>query len=133
MGHHQLSQLEISLYQEGLLARGVHCQHQGQVPNGWMEQAMGYAGAMGTILMDEVARVCEQAKGRFTSIWTDISKVEMELGKAQDWSSQAQDEIDWPWDKIAGLEVLVQRLEGSCQGLGYLLTKTAAALMTSLT
>ena len=113
MGHCQLSQLEISPYQEGLLARGVHCWHQGQVPDRQMEQAMGYAGAMGTMLMDKVARVCKQAKGRFTGIQTDISKVETELGKARDWSSQAQDEIDWSWDEIAGLEVLVQRLEGS--------------------
>ena len=63
--------------------------------------------------MDEIARVCEWAKGRFTGIWTDISKVEMELGKARDWSSQAQDQIDWALDEIVGLEVLVQCLDSS--------------------
>ena len=69
MGRRQLSQLEISPYQEGLLARGIHHQHQGQIPNGQMEQAMGYTGAVGTMLMDEIARVCGQAEERFTSIW----------------------------------------------------------------
>ena len=56
--------------------------------------------------MDEVARVCGQAKERFTSIQTDISKVETELEKAHDWSARVQNKID-------RLEVLVQRLEGS--------------------
>ena len=108
MGCHQLSRLEISPYQEGLLVRGVCCWHQGQVPNRWMEQAMGYAGAVGMMLMDKVAGVCEQAEGHFTGIWTDIGKVETELEKAREWSARVQDEID-------GLEVLVWCLEGSRQ------------------
>ena len=58
VGHCQLSQLEISPYQEGLLARGVHHWHQGQILDGQMEQAMGHTSAMGTILMDEITRVC---------------------------------------------------------------------------
>ena len=41
VGCHQLSQLEISPYQ-GLLVRGVHHWHWGQIPDGQMEQAMGY-------------------------------------------------------------------------------------------
>ena len=76
VSRHQLSQLEISPYQEGLLVRGVCCQHWGQAPDGWMEQLMGYTGAVGTMLMDEIAGVCERAEGWFTSIRTDISKVE---------------------------------------------------------
>ena len=76
MGCHQLSQLEVSPYQKGLLVRGVHHQHQGQIPNGRIEQTMGYTGAVETMLMDEIARVCEQAEGRFTGIQTDIGKVE---------------------------------------------------------
>ena len=84
VGHRQLSRLEISLYQEGLLAQGVHHQHWGQVPDRQMEQLMGYTGAVGTMLMDKIARVCERAEGRFTGIRTDLSKVETELGKACD-------------------------------------------------
>ena len=106
IGHCQLSQLEISPYQEALLGRGIHHRHQGQVPDGWMEQAVGYADAVGTMLMDEVASVCGRAEERFTSIRTDISKLEMELLKACDWSARAQDQID-------GLETHVHWLEAS--------------------
>ena len=102
----QLSQLEISPYQEALLARGVRCQHWGQAPDGWMEQAMGYTGAVGTMLMDEMAGICGRAEERFTDIRTDIGKLETELLKARDWSARAQDQID-------GLETHVRRLEAS--------------------
>ena len=90
----QLSRLEISPYQEALLGRGICCQHWGQAPDGWMEQAMGYAGAVGTMLMDEMASVCGRAEERFTGIRTDIGKLELELLKAHDWSARAQDQID---------------------------------------
>ena len=89
VGHHQLSWLEIFPYQEALLARGVHHRHWGQIPDGQMEQAMGYASAVGTMLMDEVASICGRAEERFTSIQTDIGKLEMELLKARDWSARA--------------------------------------------
>ena len=67
---------------------------------------MGYTGAVGTMLMDEMAGVCGRAEERFTGIRTDISKLEMELSKARDWSARAQDQID-------GLETHVRRLEAS--------------------
>ena len=102
----QLSQLEISPYQEALLARGVCHRHRGQAPDGWMEQAMGYTSAVGTMLMDEMAGICGRAEERFTGIRTDIGKLETELLKAQDWSARAQDQID-------GLETHVHRLEAS--------------------
>ena len=54
VGRCQLSQLEISPYQEALLARGVRRWHWGQAPDGRMEQAMGYSGAIGTMVMDEM-------------------------------------------------------------------------------
>ena len=100
MGCCQLSRLEISPYQEGLLVRGVCHRRWGQIPDRWMEQAMGYTGAVGMMLMDEVAGVCGQAEEQFTGIWMDIGKVETELLKACDWSAQAQDQIN-------GLETLV--------------------------
>ena len=43
---------------------------------------MGYTGAVGTMLMDEMAGICERAEGRFTGIRTDIGKLETELLKA---------------------------------------------------
>ena len=94
VGHCQLSQLEISPYQEALLGRGIHCWHRGQAPDGRIEQVMGYAGAIGMMLMDEMAGICGRAEERFTGIRTDIGKLEMELLKAHDWSTRAQDQID---------------------------------------
>ena len=67
---------------------------------------MGYTGAVGTMLMDEMVGICRRAEERFTSIWTDIGKLETELLKARDWSARAQDQID-------GLETHVRRLEAS--------------------
>ena len=106
VGRRQLSWLEISPYQEALLGRGVRRRHRGQAPDRGMEQAMGYSGAIGTMLMDEMAGICERAEGRFTGIRTDIGKLETELLKARDWSQRAQDQID-------GLETHVRRLEAS--------------------
>ena len=67
---------------------------------------MGYTGAVGTMLMDEIAGICGRAEERFTSIRTDIGKLETELLKAQDWSARVQDQID-------GLETHVRQLEAS--------------------
>ena len=67
---------------------------------------MGYTGAVGTMLMDEMAGICGRAEERFTGIRTDVGKVETELSKARDWSGRAQDQID-------GLETHVCRLEAS--------------------
>ena len=100
------SWLEISPYQEALLARGIHHRHWGQIPDGRMGQAMGYAGAVGTMLMDEVAGICGRVEERFTGIRTNIGKLEMELLKAHDWSARAQDQID-------RLETHVHQLEAS--------------------
>ena len=67
---------------------------------------MGYTGAVGTMLMDEMVGICGRAEERFTGIRTDIGKLETELLKARDWSARAQDQID-------GLETHVHRLEAS--------------------
>ena len=67
---------------------------------------MGYTGAIGMMLMDEMAGICGRVKERFTGIWTDIGKLETKLLKARDWSARAQDQID-------GLETHVRRLEVS--------------------
>ena len=56
--------------------------------------------------VDEMAGICGRAEERFTGIWTDIGKLEMELLKARDWSARAQDQID-------RLETHVCRLEAS--------------------
>ena len=106
----QLSQLEISPYQEALLGRGVCHRHWGQVPDGWMEQVMGYAGAVGMMLMDEMAGICGRVEEMFTAIRMDIGKLEMELLKARDWSARAQDQID-------GLETHIHWLEASWRAM----------------
>ena len=67
---------------------------------------MGYTGATGTMLMDEMAGICRRAEERFTGIQTDIGKLETELLKARDWSARVQDQIN-------GLETHVCRLEVS--------------------
>ena len=67
---------------------------------------MGYSGAVGTMLMDEMVGICGRAEERFTGIRTDIGKLETELLKAWDWSARVQDQID-------GLETHVRRLEVS--------------------
>ena len=67
---------------------------------------MGYTGAVGMMLMDEMAGICGRAEERFTGIRMDIGKLETELLKAQDWSARAQDQIE-------GLETHVCRLEAS--------------------
>ena len=106
IGRRQLSRLEISPYQEALLGRGIRRRHRGQAPDRGIEQAMGYSGAVGTMLMDEMAGICGRAEERFTGIRTDIGKLETKLLKARDWSARAQDHID-------GLETHVRRLEAS--------------------
>ena len=88
------------------MARGIRHWHQGQALDGQMEQAMGYTGAVGTMLMDEMVGICGRAEERFTGIWMDIGKLEMELLKAHDWSARAQDQID-------RLEVHIHQLEAS--------------------
>ena len=62
---------------------------------------MGYSGAVGMMLMDEMVGICRRAEERFTGIRTDIGKLETKLLKARDWSARAQDHID-------GLETHVQ-------------------------
>ena len=101
----QLSLLEISPYQEALLGRGICCRHRGQAPDGRMEQAMGYTGAVGTMLIDEMVGVCGRAEERFTGIQTDIGKLEIELLKAHDWSARVQDQIDRLEMHVCQLEV----------------------------
>ena len=64
VGCRQLSRLEISPYQGALLARGVCHRHRGQVLDGQMEQAMGYTGTVGTMLMDEMAGICGRVSER---------------------------------------------------------------------
>ena len=67
---------------------------------------MGYTGAVGTMLMDEMAGICGRAEERFTGIRTDIGKLETKLLKARDWPTRAQDQIN-------GLETHVRQLEAS--------------------
>ena len=85
MGHRQLTRLDTSPYQRELLAHGLDHQARGEYPDRWMEQGMGYSAAIGTVLMDELAGVCERNEERFTGIRTDLGKVEEEISRAHDW------------------------------------------------
>ena len=67
---------------------------------------MGYSTAIGTVLMDKLAGVCKRNKERFTGIRTDLGKVEEEIGRARDWSTRVQEQVD-------GLDMHVRRLEVS--------------------
>ena len=95
-----------SPYQRELLAHGLDRWARGEHPDRRMEQGMGYSAAIGTVLMDELAGVCERNEERFTGVCTDLGKVEEELGKAQDWSTRVQEQVD-------ALETNVWRLEAS--------------------
>ena len=66
---------------------------------------MGYTGAVGTMLMDEMAGICGRAEERFTGIRTDIGKLETELLKARNWSTRVQDQIDRLETHVCWLEV----------------------------
>ena len=106
MGHRQLARLDTSPYQRELLAHGLNHRARGEYPDRRMEQGMGYSAAIGMVLMDELAGVCERNEERFTGVWTDPGKVEEELEKACDWSSQVQ-------DQVTRLETNIRRLEAS--------------------
>ena len=106
MGRHQLARLDTSPYQRELLAYGLDRRARGERPDRRMEQGMGYSAAIGTVLMDELAGVCERNEERFTGVHTDLGKVEEELGKARDWSTHVQEQVD-------ALETNVRRLEAS--------------------
>ena len=106
MGRHQLARLDTSPYQRELLARGLDRRARGERPDRRMEQGMGYSAAIGTVLMDELAGVCERNEERFTGVRTNLGKVEEELGKARDWSMRVQEQVD-------ALETNVRRLEAS--------------------
>ena len=110
VGHRQLARLDTSPYQRELLAHSLDHQARGEYPNRQMEQGMGYSTAIGTVLMDELAGVCERNEERFTGIRTDLSKVEEEIGRAHDWSTRVQEQTDM-------LDVHVRRLDASRQAM----------------
>ena len=84
MGRHQLTWLEVSLYQRAVLARGLDHWHWHQIPDRRMEQLMGYSAAVGTLVMDELASTCERAEVRFTGVCTDLGIVENDTAIVQD-------------------------------------------------
>ena len=82
VGHCQLTRLEVSPYQRGLLERGLNCRAQGEFLDRRMEQGMGYSASVGTMLMDELASHCEKSEAWFTGVRTNLGKVETELATA---------------------------------------------------
>ena len=106
MGCCQLTWLDTSPYQRELLERGLNHLAQGEYPDRRMEQGIGYTSSIGTMLIDELARVYKRNEARFTKVWTDLGKVEEEIGKACDWSSRVQDQVTM-------LETNMRQLEAS--------------------
>ena len=105
MGRHQLARLDTSPYQRELLERGLNCRAQGEYPDRRMEQGMGYTSSVGTMLMDELASMCERNEERFTGVRTNLGKLETEIGKARDWSSRVQDQVTVLETNVWWLEV----------------------------
>ena len=84
VGCHQLTQSEVSPYQQAVLARGLNHQHRHQIPDRRMEQSLGYAAAVGTLVMNELASTCERAEVRFTGVRTDLGIVENDAAILKD-------------------------------------------------
>ena len=49
-----------------------------------MEQSLGYAASVGTVVMDELASTCERAEVRFTGVRTDIGILENDTAILKD-------------------------------------------------
>ena len=67
-----------------MLARSLDHRHRHQVLDRGIEQSLGYAAAMGTIVMDELAPVCGRAEVRFTGVRTDLGIVENDIAIMRD-------------------------------------------------
>ena len=67
---------------------------------------MGYTSSIGMMLIDELASMYKRNEERFTRVQTNLGKLEMEIGKACDWSSRVQ-------DQVTVLEMNVRQLEAS--------------------
>ena len=80
MGRRQLARPDTSPYQRELLVCGLDHRARGEYPDRQMEKGMGYSAAIGTVLMDELAGICERNEERSTRMPTDLGKVEEEIG-----------------------------------------------------
>ena len=49
-----------------------------------MEQSLGYAAAVGTVVMDELASTCERAEVRFTRVRTNLGILENDTAILKD-------------------------------------------------
>ena len=93
MGRCQLSRLDASPYQRGLLERGVNRRHRHQIPDRRMEQSMGYTAAVGTMLLDEVASLTERADARVEWVHTSVKVLERDLDRSRQWSARTEERI----------------------------------------
>ena len=60
VGHCQLTRLEVSPYQRGLLERGLNRRAWGEFLDRRMEQEMGYSASMEMMLMDQVGKSLQE-------------------------------------------------------------------------
>ena len=54
---------------------------------------MGYAGAIGAMVLDEVAATNERSDNRMDAIVTDLGKVERDIEKGHDWSKDVTETL----------------------------------------
>ena len=94
VGRRQLTWLEVSPYQRAVLARGLDHQHRHQIPDRRMEQSLGYAAAMGTLVMNKLASTCERAEARFTGVCTDLGIMENDTTILGDWVRMMGNRLD---------------------------------------
>ena len=103
-----------------MLACSLDHQHQHQVPDRGMEQSLGYAAAMGTIVMDKLASVCGRVEVRFTGVRTDLGIMENNTIILKDWVQLLTDwlegydiEFRWMRSNRVAIQDRVERLEAT--------------------
>ena len=89
-----------------MLARGLDHQHWHQIPDWRIEQLLGYATAVGTLVMNKLASTCERAEVRFTRVHTDLGIVEND-------TVIIRDQVRVMGDCLDGTDVELQRMRGN--------------------
>ena len=77
-----------------MLARGLDHRRRHQVPDRGIEQSLGYAAVVGTIVMDELASACGRAEVRFTRVCTDLGIVENDTAILKDQVRMFGEQLD---------------------------------------
>ena len=71
-----------------------------------MEQSLGYAAAVGTIVMDELASVCGRVEVRFTGVHTDLGIIENDI-------TIMKDQVRLLGERLDGHDVEMRRMRSN--------------------